>query len=159
MAEPIIRTSPLLALGFTPVEAVLNVNGAALVIEARALGANAGRRACGVAVANSNKVVGVAKFDIPAARASVGGPMVGDEHALTVYSGCVATVTLTGSAAVPGDFLVAAAAGAVVVPAAVGAAYAQAEAVASRNILGKALTAGADGAVIEAFIAPLGLGA
>lgn len=157
MADAIFRTSPLVALSFTPVEAIaIPANGAGLLVEARVLGANLGRRACGVAAVNSQKVVGVAKFDVPAARATIQGPQVGDEHRLSVYSGVIALVTLA-SAAVEGDLLIPAAAGQVSVPAAVSGTYVQAEAAATRAIVGRALQAGASGAAIEAWIKPMGV--
>lgn len=64
------------------------------------------------AAAGSLKVVGVAMHDVPATRATVGGPQVGDGNELTVISGVVIAVEFAAAAAI-GDKLIAAAAGTV----------------------------------------------
>ncbi len=71
-----------------------------------------GNRLVGVAGAASNRVCGVAEFDVPAVRATAQGPQVGDGNEAGVTRMCVVPVTFTGAAAA-GDKLVAGAAGAV----------------------------------------------
>jgi hypothetical protein len=95
----------------------------------------------GVAGANSVHVVGVALHDVPATRATIQGPQVGDGYELTVIRGFT-KVTFSGSA-VEGDKLVAAAGGQV---AAAGAAPD------ARMIVGEADEAAANGQVKRARI-------
>lgn len=64
----------------------------------------------GVAGAASQAVAGVAMHDVPATRAYIGGPQVGDGHELTVVRDCYIKVVASGAIAV-GDKLKAAAAG------------------------------------------------
>lgn len=90
-----------LQISYTAAEAILGGQ----LVERRA-----GNRLVGVAGANSVRVCGVAKWDVPAARASIQGPQVGDGNELVVCRFCVIPVTFTG-AAVAGDPLVATAAG------------------------------------------------
>lgn len=54
----------------------------------------------GPAAAGSTVVCGVAMHDVPASRAYVGGPAVGDGHELTVIRNCVIPVTAAGAIAV-----------------------------------------------------------
>lgn len=67
-------------------------------------------RAVGVAAAGSLRVRGVAQHDVPAAATHIGGPVVNEEHGLTVFRNVVIPVTFT-AAATGGDRLIAAAAG------------------------------------------------
>ncbi len=101
--------------------------------------------------ANSLKVVGVAMHDVPAARATIQGPQVGDGHELTVISGVVIPVSFVGASAV-GDRLVAAANGEVAVVTATSATYVQAEAIQTRAIVGYTFQAVAGAGVGLAFI-------
>lgn len=71
-----------------------------------------GDRTVGPAGAASTKVVGVALWDVPAARVSIQGPQVGDVNRLTVVTMCAVKLTASGAIAA-GDTLIAAAAGAV----------------------------------------------
>jgi hypothetical protein len=89
----------------------------------------------GPAGAASTKVVGVALWDVPASRATVQGPQVGDGKELSVASVCVVSLTASGAIAA-GDTLVAAAAGAVA------AAGATPDA---RTVIGRALQAISNG--------------
>lgn len=101
-----------------------------------------GVRLVGVAGAASTKVAGVARWDVPAVRASIQGPQVGDGNELVVARRCWAPVTASGAIAV-GDKLVAAAAGAV------SAAGATPDA---RTVIGEATEAAANGVVFWAVI-------
>lgn len=79
-------------LSYTAVEAIVGGQ----IVEARALGANPGQRACGVAAAASVLVAGVALFDIRAVAASIqDAARVGIEHALDVVSYGIVPVTYT----------------------------------------------------------------
>jgi hypothetical protein len=86
---------PGLRISYTCAEAVL----AGQVVERRT-----GTRLVGVAAAGSVKTCGVALWDVPAARATIQGPQVGDGFELTVVRGCVIAVTFDDAAAV-GDRL------------------------------------------------------
>lgn len=97
----------------------------------------------GVAGAASVKVAGVAQDDVPAARAFVGGPMVGDGHELTVHRRCVILVTASG-AITAGAKLKAGAAG-------VAVAWVSGTDDAGK-IIGEAIEAAADGATFNALI-------
>lgn len=101
-----------------------------------------GDRTVGPAGAGSLKVVGVALWDVPAARASIQGPQVGDGSELTAVTLAVLPVTASGAVAA-GDALIAAAAGAV---AAAGAAPD------ARTVVGRSLQAIANGATGYALI-------
>lgn len=92
---------PGLQVSFTCAEAIVGGQ----LVERRT-----GSRLVGVAGANSVRVAGVARWDVPAARASIQGPQVGDGNELVVARCVVIPVTFTG-AAVAGDPLVATAAG------------------------------------------------
>lgn len=91
---------------YTAVEALVGGQ----LVEARAIGANPGQRACGVAAAGSLLVAGVAQDDIPAARTTIQGPQVGMEHASTVLAYGEVPV-IFAAAATRGQALVAAANG------------------------------------------------
>lgn len=94
-------------ISYTAVEALLGGQ----VVEARALAANPGQRACGIAGAASVLVAGVAVDDIRATAASVQDRnVVGKEHALVVVSYAVVPVTFA-AAATRGQALIGAAAG------------------------------------------------
>lgn len=110
----------------------------------------AGSRLVQPAGASSAKVVGVAMHDVPAARASIQGPQVGDGNELTVISGVVILVTFA-NAAVEGDDLIAAAAGQVT-PLAAAATAVAADINNARAIVGYAFEAVAGGATGLAFI-------
>lgn len=110
----------------------------------------AGNDLVGVAAAGSQRVCGVAQHDVPAARASVQGPQVGDGHELTVLRNVYANVTFS-AAAVAGDKLVATANGQVAPVAAVGTLDA-ADVDATRGIIGEADEDVALGAVGRALI-------
>lgn len=101
-----------------------------------------GTRLVGVAGAASVHACGVARHDVPAARATVQGPQVGDGNELTVARGVVVPVVASGAVAA-GDKLIAAATGKV---SAAGAAPD------ARTIVGEAFEAAADGATFNAFI-------
>jgi hypothetical protein len=101
-----------------------------------------GTRLVGVAGAASLKVCGVARHDVPATKATIQGPQVGDGNELTVARNVIIPVTASGAVAV-GDKLVAAAAGAV------SAAGATPDA---RTVVGEAFEAAADGATFLAYI-------
>lgn len=96
---------------------------AAAVTAARLVERVAGARLVQHAAAGSLKVVGVAVHDVPAARATIQGPQVGDGHELTVISGVVIPVDFAAAAA-EGDDLIAAANGQVTPLAAAGGATA-----------------------------------
>lgn len=91
---------------FTAVEPIL----AGQLVEWRAIAGLPGTRACGVAAAGSAVVCGVAEYDIPAVAATIQGPAVGIEHALTVLDFGQMPVTYA-AAATRGQPLIAAAAG------------------------------------------------
>jgi hypothetical protein len=81
-----------LRYSFTPVEAIVGGQ----VVEWRAIGANPGQRACGVAASASVLVAGVAAFDIRALAASIQDPaIVNAEHQLTVVAFGIVPVTFT----------------------------------------------------------------
>lgn len=109
-----------------------------------------GNRLVGVAAAGSLRVCGVARWDVPATRASIQGPQVSDEFPLTVARRCVVAVTFTG-AAVAGDRLIAGAAGAVTVIPAVTTPTA-ADVTNTRGIVGEAFEDVAGAGVGLAFI-------
>lgn len=156
MAEAIIRSHPLQAWSYTAVEAIaIPTNGAGIVVEARAPGGNPGQRFAGIAPAASLKVVGVARWDVPATRAAIGGPQVGQEHALQVVSGVIALVTFA-AAAVEGDILIAAAGGQVTPIPAVTTPTA-ADVTNTRAIIGRAMAAVGAGAAGLAYIKPMGV--
>lgn len=67
-------------------------------------------RTVGPAGAGSTKCVGVAQWDVPASRASIEGPQVGDGNELVVLDDCFVTLVASGAIAA-GDKLIAAAAG------------------------------------------------
>lgn len=69
-----------------------------------------GNRTVGPAGAGSVKVIGVAQFDVPAARATVSGVQVGDGNELVVLNNCYVILVASGAIAA-GDKLIAAAAG------------------------------------------------
>lgn len=103
-----------------------------------------GNRLVGVAGAGSTKVAGVARHDVPAARATIQGPQVGDGHELTVARGVVIPVTNSNAGAIAvGDKLIAAAAGKVA------AAGATPDA---RTVIGEAFEAAAADATFLAYI-------
>jgi hypothetical protein len=82
-------------LSYTPVEAITGGQ----VVEARALAANPGQRACGVAASGSVLVAGVAVHDIRAVAASIqDDAVVGHEHALAVVSFAIVPVTFQAAA-------------------------------------------------------------
>lgn len=96
-----------LRYSFTAVEALLGGQ----LVEWRALSANPGQRACGIAGATSLLVAGVALHDIRATASSVqDNAVVGHEHALTVVAYGIVPVTFTASAT-RGQLLVATANG------------------------------------------------
>ncbi len=85
-------------ISYTAVEALLGGQ----VVEARAIGANPGLRACGIAAVGSLLVAGVALHDIRAATASIqDGAVVGIEHALTVVSYGIVPVTFAAATRLP----------------------------------------------------------
>lgn len=124
---------PGLQISYTCAEAVVGGQ----LVERRT-----GVRLVGVAAAGSLLVCGVARWDVPAARAIVGGPQVGDGNELTVARGVVIPVTFT-AAATAGQKLIAAANGQVT-PA--GAAPD------ARTVVGEAFEAVGIGAVGLAYI-------
>lgn len=101
-----------------------------------------GNRIVGVGAAGSTKIAGVARWDVPAARATIQGPQVGDGNELLVARRCWARLTASG-AVVSGDKLIAAAAGKA------SSAGATPDA---RAIVGEATEAAADGALFWAEI-------
>jgi hypothetical protein len=134
MAEVQIKFGwPGSQIGYTAVEAILGGQ----LVERRT-----GVRQVGVAGAASTKVCGVARSDVPATRATIGGPQVGDENQCLVARRCWAPIVASGAIAV-GDKLVAAAAGRA------SAAGATPDA---RTIVGEATEAAADGATFWAVI-------
>lgn len=101
-----------------------------------------GTRLVGPAAAGSLVACGVARWDVPATRATIQGPAVGDGNELVVARNCVIAVVASGAVTV-GAKLVAAAAGAV------SAAGATPDA---RTVIGEAFEAAADGATFNAYI-------
>jgi hypothetical protein len=135
---------PGIRKSYTCAEAIVSAQaGAGVVVERRA-----GTDLVGIAAAGSLVVCGVAIDDVPAARAAVGGPQVGDGHEMTVFSG--GFVNVIASAAVSEGQRVVATAGGQVGPA--GAAPD------ARTVIGHADQAIAAGAVGRIFIAPGGQG-
>jgi hypothetical protein len=107
------------------------------------------------ASAGSTKVVGVACWDVPATRASIQGPQVGDGHELKVAKKCVIPVTNSGGSAV-GDLLIADTGGKVkTIPVVdpTNAASVDADVTNTRGIIGRAVEAAADGEtkLVEVF--------
>lgn len=133
-----------LRVPYTPVQALLGGQ----LVEHRDLGTRAGKRACGIAAANSTVVVGVAEYDIRAVASHIGDAFVVDaEHGLTVLSGGVVPITFA-AASVRGDLLIPAANGQVT-PLAIGTATVAQLA----SVVGKTdSNAVAVGAVGDAFI-------
>jgi hypothetical protein len=149
VADAIIRSHPLQSWSFTAVEAIaIPANGAAVIVEFRAPGGNPGQRFCGVAAAGSLRVAGVARHDVPAARATIGGPQVGEEHRLTVASGVIALVTFSAAVA-EGDALIV---GAVAGRGSLAGATPDA-----RTLIGRAMAAAGAGATGLAYIKPMGI--
>lgn len=124
---------PGLAVGFGCVEPVIGGQ----LVERRP-----GNRLVGVAAAGSLRTAGVARWDVPAARASIQGPQVGDGNELTVVRRVVISVVYS-AAAVEGDKLVITAGGQVA-PAGVTPD--------ARTIVGEAFEAAAAGATALAYI-------
>ena len=102
-----------------------------------------GTNLVGPAAADSLVVDGVAMHDVPATRAYIGGPQVGDGNELTVVRDCVIPVVAAGAITV-GAKLKAAAAGTVAVWDNV--------ADTADMIIGEADAAAADGATFFAYI-------
>lgn len=124
---------PGLQLSYTCAEAIVGGQ----LVERRV-----GTRLVGVAGAGSLHVCGVARWDVPATRATIQGPQVGDGFELTVARNVIIPVTASGAIAA-GDKLVAAAAGAVA------AAGATPDA---RLVVGEAFEAAVDAAIFYAYI-------
>lgn len=98
MAEVQVKFGwPAKQLTYSVVEAV--VGGQLVEVRAVPGGADASKRYCGVAGNGSAKVAGVARWDVPAARASVQGPQVGDRDELTVARDGVLPVVASGAIA------------------------------------------------------------
>jgi hypothetical protein len=124
---------PANQISYTCAEAVVGGN----VVERRT-----GTRLVGVAGAGSLLVAGVARWDVPATRATIQGPQVGDGNELVVARNCVIAVVASGAVTV-GQKLIAAATGKV------SAAGATPDA---RTVIGEAFEAAADGATFNAYI-------
>lgn len=120
----------------------LSFNVAEAIVGGQLVERRAGTRLVGVAAAGSVKVAGVARWDVPASRATIQGPQVSDEFPLTVARGVVIPVTYA-AAANEGDKLIAAANGQVT------PAGANPD---SRTVIGEAFEAVALGAVGDAYI-------
>ena len=95
-------------LTYSVVEAVVGGQ----LVEARAVpgGADASKRYVGVAGEGSTAVRGIARWDVPATRASIQGKQVGDRDELTVARDGVGPVVASGAVGLA-DKLCAAAAG------------------------------------------------
>lgn len=88
----------------------ISYNCAEAILGGQVVELRAGTRTVGVAAAGSLVVAGVAMHDVPAARASIQGPQVGDGFELTVITMAIVPVTFT-AAATRGQRLITAAAG------------------------------------------------
>jgi hypothetical protein len=102
-----------------------------------------GTRLVGPAASGSLVACGVARWDVPATRASIQGPQVGDGNELTVVRRCIIKVTAQGAITVGAKLIVGSVAG----TAAVAGATPDA-----RSIIGEAFEAASDTATFLAFI-------